>query len=110
MNTMTHKGYAARVEFDAEDRIFVGRVIGIRDVVSFHGETVFELENSFREAVDDYLDACASLGQQPNKPYSGKLLIRVNAEVHAAVATAAESAGKSLNQWAAEVLNKAAHA
>ncbi len=106
---MTHKGYAARVEFDAEDHIFVGRVIGIRDVVSFHGETVSELENSFHEAVDNYLDACASLGQQPNKPYSGKLLIRVSAEIHAAVAASAEAAGKSLNQWAAEILNKAAH-
>ena len=105
---MTHKGYAARVEFDAEDHIFVGRVIGIRDVVSFHGETVSELENSFHEAVDNYLDACASLGQQPNKPYSGKLLIRVSSEIHAAVAASAEAAGKSLNQWAAEILNKAA--
>jgi predicted HicB family RNase H-like nuclease len=109
MNAMTHKGYAARVEFDAEDHIFVGRVIGIRDVVSFHGETVSELENSFHEAVDNYLDACASLGQQPNKPYSGKLLIRVSAEIHAAVAASAEAAGKSLNQWAGEILNKAAH-
>ncbi len=106
---MTHKGYAARVEFDAEDHIFVGRVIGIRDVVSFHGETVSELENSFHEAVDTYLDACATLGQQPNKPYSGKLLIRVSAEIHAAVAASAEAAGKSLNQWAAEILNKASH-
>ncbi|MDP3478806.1 MAG: type II toxin-antitoxin system HicB family antitoxin [Desulfoprunum sp.] len=109
MNAMTYKGYAARVEFDADDRIFVGRVIGIRDIVSFHGETVSELESSFKEAVDDYLEACATLGQQPNKPYSGKLLIRVSAEIHAAVAASAEAAGKSLNQWAAETLNKAAH-
>jgi predicted HicB family RNase H-like nuclease len=109
MNAMTHKGYAARVEFDAEDHIFVGRVIGIRDVVTFHGETVSELENAFHEAVDNYLDACASLGQQPNKPYSGKMLIRVSAEIHAAVAASAEAAGKSLNQWAGEILNKAAH-
>ncbi len=109
MNAMTYKGYAARVEFDAEDRIFVGHVIGIKDVVVFHGETVTELETSFHQAVDDYLDACTSLGQQPNKPYSGKILIRVNAEIHAAVAAAAESAGKSLNQWAAGVLEKAAH-
>jgi predicted HicB family RNase H-like nuclease len=109
MNAMTYKGYAARVEFDADDHIFVGRIIGIRDIVTFHGETVSELENSYKEAVDDYLEACATLGQQPNKPYSGKLLIRVSAEIHAAVAASAEAAGKSLNQWAAETLNKAAH-
>lgn len=109
MNAMTYRGYAARVEFDAADHIFVGHIIGIRDIVSFHGETVTELENSFKEAVDDYLEACATLEQLPNKPYSGKLLIRVSAEIHAAVAASAEAAGKSLNQWAAETLNKAAH-
>jgi predicted HicB family RNase H-like nuclease len=107
---MTYKGYAARVEFDAEDHIFVGHIIGIRDIVGFHGETVSELENSFREAVDGYLSSCEALGQRPNKLYSGKLLIRVSAEIHAAVAASAEAAGKSLNQWAAETLNKATHA
>lgn len=110
MNGMTYKGYAARVEFDAEDHIFVGHIIGIRDIVGFHGETVSELENSFHEAVDGYVAACEALGQHPNKPYSGKLLIRVSAEIHAAVAASAEAAGKSLNQWASEILNKAARA
>jgi predicted HicB family RNase H-like nuclease len=110
MNGMTYKGYAACVEFDAEDHIFVGHIIGIRDIVSFHGETVSELENSFQEAVDGHLSACEALGKRSNKPYSGKLLIRVSAEIHAAVAASAEAAGKSLNQWAAEMLNKAAHA
>lgn len=110
MNGMTYKGYVARVEFDAEDRIFVGHIIGIRDIVGFHGETVNELETAFHEAADGYLAACKELGQKPNKPYSGKLLLRVGAEVHAAAAAAAESAGKSLNQWASDVLNKATHA
>ena len=111
MNGMTYKGYAARVEFDAEDHIFVGHIIGIRDIVGFHGKTVNELENSFQEAVDGYLSACEALGQRPNKPYSGKLLIRVSAEIiHASVAASAEAAGKSLSQWAAETLSKAAHA
>jgi len=110
MNAMTYKGYAARVEFDADDHIFVGHIIGIKDIVSFHGESVAELEQSFQEAVDGYLDACAELGQQPNKPYSGKLLIRVTAEMHAAIAASAAAAGKSLNQWAAENLDKALRA
>lgn len=107
MKTMNHKGYSAKVEFDAEDRIFVGRVVGIRDVVSFHGESVGELETACREAIDDYLDACEKLGQQPNKPYSGNLMLRVSAEVHAAVATAAETSGKSINQWASSILESA---
>ena len=66
MKAMNYKGYFAKVEFDAEDRIFVGHVIGIRDVVGFHGESVEELDYSFHEAVDDYLKACKKLGQKPN--------------------------------------------
>ncbi|HHD57360.1 MAG TPA: type II toxin-antitoxin system HicB family antitoxin [Desulfobulbaceae bacterium] len=110
MKAMSYKGYFAGIEFDAEDRIFVGRVIGIRDVISFHGESVTELETAFHEAVDDYLTACKELGQKPNKTYSGNLMLRVPAEIHAAVASAAEASGKSINQWAARVLDKASQA
>ncbi|MEW6666026.1 MAG: type II toxin-antitoxin system HicB family antitoxin [Thermodesulfobacteriota bacterium] len=107
MKAMTYKGYAAYTEFDAEDHIFVGHVAGIRDIVGFHGSTVDELEQAFREAVDDYLNACEKLGQAPNKPFSGRLMLRVPPEVHAHAAMMAEAHGKSLNQWAAEVLAKA---
>ncbi len=107
---MSYKGYFARVEFDPEDRIFTGRVIGIRDIVSFHGESVSGIEKAFTEAVDNYLVACEEMGQAPNKPYSGNLMLRVPAEIHAAVAAAAEASGKSINQWAAGVLDKASHA
>jgi len=107
MNAMNYKGYFAKVEFDAEDRIFVGHIIGIRDVVGFHGASVEELEKSFQEAVDDYLDACEKLDQKPNKPYSGNLMLRIPAEVHAAVAASAQANNKSINQWAAGVLEAA---
>jgi predicted HicB family RNase H-like nuclease len=108
-NAMTFKGYAARIEFDAQDRIFFGRLAGIQDIVTFHGETVDELEAAFKEAVDHYLDTCAKLGDKPNKPYSGKLTLRIPPTVHAAISTAAEVSGKSLNKWAADVLDQAAH-
>ena len=107
MKAMTYKGYAARIELDAEDRIFVGHIAGIRDIVGFHGTAVDELEQAFHEAVDDYLAACEKLGQPPNKPYSGKLMLRVPPAVHAHAAMMAEAHGKSLNQWAAEVLANA---
>ena len=110
MNTMHYKGYTARLDYDDEDRIIVGRILGIRDIVTFHGEAVTELEHAFHEAVDDYLSACAKLGQEPNKPASGRLMLRVPQEVHHAALVAAGASGKSLNQWAAEVLGKAAHA
>ena len=108
-NAMNYKGYVARVEYDPEDRIFFGRLVGIRDIVSFHGETVNELETSFKEAIDHYLDTCAKLGEKPNKPYSGKLTLRIPPSIHAAIATAAENCGKSLNQWVADTLDQVIH-
>lgn len=108
MKAMMYKGYAARVEFDAEDRIFVGHIAGIRDIVGFHGVSVIELERAFKTAVDDYLAACEKLGQAPNKPYSGKLMLRVTPEIHAQAAVAAAITGKSLNQWVAEQIERGA--
>ena len=110
MNTMLYKGYSARIEFDEEDRIFVGHLAGIRDIVGFHGSSVDELEAGFHEAVDDYLAHCAKLGLPVNKPFSGRMLLRVPPEVHAQASVAAKVAGLSLNQWAANVLEHASHA
>jgi predicted HicB family RNase H-like nuclease len=110
MNAMFYKGYSARIEFDDEDRIFVGHLAGIRDIVGFHGSSVDELEAAFHEAVDDYLAHCAQLNLPPNKPFSGRMLLRVPPEVHARVSTAAQVAGISLNQWATQALEQASHA
>lgn len=106
-NTMTYKGYVARVEYSDEDRCFVGHLAGISDVVGFHGETVAELRAAFEEAVDDYLETCEKIGRPPQKPYSGKLMLRVPPELHARASIAAQTSGKSLNQWAVDVLKRA---
>lgn len=105
---MSYKGYTARIEYDNEDHIFTGRIAGIRDVVGFHGSSVDELEQAFRESVVDYLDACEKLGQSPNKPASGRLMLRVPPEVHSAALVAAQVSGLSLNQWAMETIQRAA--
>lgn len=107
-NALTYKGYSARVEFDAEDRVLVGRIAGIRDVIGFHAETVTGLEKAFREAVNDYVKACAELGQSPNKPVSGNMMLRVPTDVHARAIETAELTGVSLNVWAAYALRQAA--
>ncbi|WP_408402180.1 type II toxin-antitoxin system HicB family antitoxin [Paraburkholderia aspalathi] len=110
MNSMTYKGYFARVEFDPRENIFVGHVLGVSDRISFHAETVTELTNEFHQAVDHYLEDCAKTGRDPQKPASGKLMLRIRPEVHAAVGIAAAATGKSINQWVDEVLERAAHA
>ena len=107
MKTMTYRGYAARIEYSDQDQCLVGHIAGIDDVVGFHGQSVTELRAAFEEAVDDYLETCAKLGRAPQKPYSGRLMLRVPPEVHAAVAAAAQVSGKSINQWAVSTFTQA---
>lgn len=109
MNTMTHKEYTARIEFDERDGIFVGRVLGLHAMISFHGETVSELRSAFETAITEFLQDCKEQGVRPEKPASGKLMLRVPPEVHSAALIAAQAAGKSLNQGATEVLEAAVH-
>jgi predicted HicB family RNase H-like nuclease len=99
MSALTHRGYAAVIEFDPEDLILTGRIAGIRDRVGFHATTAESIAEAFREAVDDYLETCAKLGKNPDRAYSGKVMFRVRPELHARIAAAAELSGKSLNQW-----------
>lgn len=107
-NVMNYKGYSARIEYDDDDAILFGQIAGIRDGVGFHADNVEDLRVAFHEAVDDYIETCARLGKEPSKPYSGKVMFRIDPEVHARAARAAELSGKSLNEWAGEVLAKAA--
>ena len=107
MSTMTYKGYAARIEYSDEDGCFISHIAGIQDVIGFHAESVQSLRMAFHEAVDDYLATCERLGRPQQKPYSGRLMLRVPPEVHARAAMMAKAHGMSLNQWAAEVLSKA---
>lgn len=110
MNLMTYKNYSARIEYSDEDACFIGRVAGIRDVVGFHGESVAELRAAFEEAVDDYLTTCEKLDRSPQRPYSGKVMLRIDPGIHAKVAMLAEAQGKSINTWAQEALQRAVSA
>lgn len=76
--------------------------------MGFHADTVEDLREAFHEAVEDYLETCARLGKDPQRAYSGQMMFRVSPETHHKAALAAELVGKSLNQWAEEVLGKAA--
>ena len=107
MNMMTYQGYVARMEYSEADGCFVGHIAGISDVIGFHGESVDELRSAFTEAVDDYLETCARLGRTPQKPYSGKVMLRIDPALHARAAALAEAEGKSLNVWTQEQIQKA---
>ncbi|OYU16191.1 MAG: toxin-antitoxin system HicB family antitoxin [Alphaproteobacteria bacterium PA4] len=96
---LEYKGYAGTIEPD--DGLFIGRVIGLRDVVTFEGSSFAEVEQAFRDSVDDYLAFCAARGEAPDRPYSGKIPLRIDPELHRHAAVRAAAEGLSLNQWIA---------
>lgn len=106
-NVMNYKGYSARVEYDDDDGIFFGQVAGLRDGIGFHADTVENLRTAFHEAVDDYIETCTKVGKEPEREYSGKVMLRLNPELHARIAKAAELAGMSINQWGERVFSQA---
>lgn len=104
---LRYKGYAGRVEFDDEAGLLHGEVIDLRDVVTFQGTSVEGLERAFRDSVDDYLEFCEERGEEPDKPFSGRLMLRLSPHLHREVYRRAREEGKSLNQWIAERLEQA---
>ena len=103
-----YKGYIGKVAFDADARLFHGEVVGIRDVVTFQGQSVTELEAAFKASVDDYLAFCRDRGEEPDKPCSGQFVVRIPPELHRRVNMLAGASGKSLNAWVADRLDKEA--
>ena len=106
-NSMTYRGYTAGMNFDPDDKVIVGRVLDVDDIITFHGESVAEFEARFHAAIDGYVSACEALGAAPEKPASGKLMLRVAPGVHAAALKAAARSGVSLNKWAEQALSAA---
>ncbi|MBN3906271.1 MAG: type II toxin-antitoxin system HicB family antitoxin [Nostoc sp. NMS1] len=94
---MKYKGYEASVEFDAEADIFHGEVINIRDVITFQGSSVEELKQAFSDSVDDYLDFCRERGEDADKPFSGKFMVRIDPDLHKKIVVKAKKEGQSLN-------------
>jgi predicted HicB family RNase H-like nuclease len=110
MNTMTYKGYDALVTYDEDAELFHGEVTNTRDVITFQGRSVDELKQALADSVEDYLDFCKTRGEEPEKPFSGQFVVRVDPPVHRAAVTAAMRAGVSLNKWVAGILERAAGA
>lgn len=104
---MEYKGYKAQIDFDNEAGLFVGEVINTHDGITFSGRAVDELRDSFRRAVDDYLELSCDMGGEAEPPFSGRLSIRVNPMLHRAIAETAAREGKSVAAWIADCLGRA---
>src|SRR5438034_483124 len=96
---MKYKGYQGHVVYDDEAKLFHGEVVGLKDMITFQGLSVAELEQAFKDSIEDYLEFCKELGRAAEKPYSGKVLVRMSSEDHAKAAFKAKSSGLSMNEW-----------
>jgi len=103
---LKYKNYVGIVEYDAEGKIFTGEVIGLRDVITFQGRTPEELEDSFRQSVDFYLELCAHDNVSPQKPFSGRFNVRLDPELHRQLALRAAQEKISLNDWVIQTLQE----
>ena len=103
---MEHRGYRGVVIFDDEGGLLHGEVVDTRDVITFQGSSVSEIRQAFMDSVDEYLAVCSERGRQPDRPYSGRIALRLPPRVHRAATAAARTQGKSLNAWLAEVVGR----
>jgi len=105
---MEYKGYTAGpIEFDPDENTFSGTVSGLRDVIHFEGSTARELAKAFRESIDTYLEFCAESGKDPDRPFSGKILVRTEPALHRKAALRAAAEGVSLSQWITKQIESA---
>ena len=106
-NSMEYKGYKAAIVFDPDDETFHGTVVNIDDTVHFEGRSVTELKRALKDSVEYYLEFCRKRGEEPNKPYSGRFLVRLSPDQHRAAAYAAKLRGTSVNSFVSEAIEQA---
>ena len=103
-NTIEYRGYVGSVEFSAEDNCLFGKVMGIRTLISYEGESAAELLQDFHTAVDEYLSLCAEKGVEPERAYKGSFNVRISPELHKQIAVCAASQQISLNSFVENAL------
>ena len=104
---MTYKGYTARYEVDPDAGVIRGEVLHLKDVITFSATDVRELRAAFEGSVDDYLEFCASRGEEPERPFPGKVLLRLDPDLHRDVALAASGQKLSVNAWMVDAIRGA---
>ena len=103
---MEYRGRRGVVIFDDEAGLLHGEVVDTRDVITFQGSSVSEVRQAFRDSVDEYLTICSERGREPDRPYSGRIALRLPSQVHRAAAAAARTERKSLNAWLTELIGR----
>ena len=106
-NTLQYKGFIAKLRIDDEENMIYGEVIGVRTVLTCAGRSIAEIKKSFRSVVDAYLGFCAAQGIEPEKRWKGKLSFRPRSdEMRVMMQRKAIAAGKSVNEWLNQVVER----
>lgn len=103
-NLLSYKNYNGTVEYSREDRCLFGKVIGIKSLLSYEGDSVQELEEDFQDVIDRYLEDCKERNIEPEQPYKGTFNVRISPELHRNIAVYAIEHGKSLNAVVEEAI------
>jgi len=103
-NVLEYKGYYGTVEFSAVDNILFGKVLGIKGLISYEGESIQSLKKDFEGAIDDYLEICKKESIEPEKAYIGDFNVRVSPELHRTLEVYSASHGKSVNSTVEEAI------
>src|SRR5690554_1160218 len=101
---MKYKNYEAAIKYSDEDETFIGEVVSTYDILVFDGATVEEVKESFYAVVDEYIEDCEKEGKEPQKPFSGKFMTRINPSLHQRVFIKAKKSGVSMNKFVEEAL------
>ena len=101
-----YKGYTGTVKYSEEDKIFHGKIVGIKSLISYEGDSVKTITQDFMNAIDEYLEHCAAWGDEPEKPYKGSFNIRIESDLHQQAALTASSRGMTLNSFVEEAIRK----
>jgi predicted HicB family RNase H-like nuclease len=107
MNIMEFDGYRAVIQYDPEIEMFRGEFVGLNGGADFYAADIEGLRREGDLSLKVFLEMCAEDGVEPTKEYSGKFNLRVPTDLHAELALRAAAAGKSLNQWVADMLAQA---
>ena len=105
-NTLKYKGFIASVSFEDEDNILFGKIEGINDLIMFEGESVTEIKQMFREAVDEYIESCKHFNKPLLKSFKGSFNVRVKPDLHQQAAMLAKMQGISLNQLVQKAIER----
>lgn len=96
-NQMIYKGYTGSIEWSEPDNLFYGKILGIKSLVLYDGETLKDLKKDFHKAVDFFLDSCIEEGIKPEKPFSGSFNVRISPKIHQLAVEEAYEKDTSLN-------------